>query len=151
MELTGEIFYEQGCGVSRSHMRPTKLETWKMKAAKDAGEEYNDPTLEDNILGRNETRSSFWEEHLKNPTVALGKALTCVEKLCRIGVRSSPIAQRRPRGGRSVVSRCAFFSSFFLFDPFFIFSIFSCFALCFICFIFLRLLNFSFFHLFFLN
>ena len=29
---------------------------WKMKAAKDAGEEYYDPTREDNIKGRNETR-----------------------------------------------------------------------------------------------
>ena len=29
---------------------------WKMKAAKDAGEEYYDPSREDNILGRNETR-----------------------------------------------------------------------------------------------
>ena len=29
---------------------------WKMKAAKEAGEEYYDPTREDNIWGRNETR-----------------------------------------------------------------------------------------------
>ena len=28
---------------------------WKMKAAKDAGEEYHDPEREDNILGRNKT------------------------------------------------------------------------------------------------
>ena len=36
----------------------------KMKAAKDAGEEYYDPTREDNILG------TLWEEHLKDPIVA---------------------------------------------------------------------------------
>ena len=28
---------------------------WKMKAAKDAGEKYYDPTCEDNISGRNKT------------------------------------------------------------------------------------------------
>ena len=39
-----------------------------MKAAKDSGEEYYDPTLEDNILGRNRTRLALWEEHLKDPT-----------------------------------------------------------------------------------
>ena len=49
-----------------------------MKAAKDAGEEYYDPTREDNIRGRNETRLALWEEHLKNPIVALDKAIKCV-------------------------------------------------------------------------
>ena len=51
----------------------------KMKAAKEAGEEYYDPTREDNILGRNKTRIALWKEHLKDPTVALDKALKCVE------------------------------------------------------------------------
>ena len=45
-----------------------------MKAAQDAGEEYNDPVREDNILGRNKTRLAFWDEHLKDPTAALDKA-----------------------------------------------------------------------------
>ena len=45
-----------------------------MKAAKEAGEEYNDPTRVDNIRRRNETRSALWEEHLKDPIVALDKA-----------------------------------------------------------------------------
>ena len=48
---------------------------WKMKAAKDAGEEYNDPQ------GINETRLALWDEHLKDPIVALDKALKCVEIL----------------------------------------------------------------------
>ena len=52
---------------------------WKIKAAKDAGEEYYDPTREDNIQGRSETRSALWEEHLKDPIVALDEALKCVE------------------------------------------------------------------------
>ena len=47
----------------------------------------------------------------------------------RIGVRGSPIAQRRRRGGRSVVSRCAIFhfSHSFIFSlfPYFIFPFFS--------------------------
>ena len=52
-----------------------------MKAAKDAGEEYYDPTSKDNIQGRNETRSALREAHLKDPIVALDKALKCVETL----------------------------------------------------------------------
>ena len=52
---------------------------WKMKAAKDAGEEYYDPEREDNILERNKTRLALWEEHLKDQTVALDKALKRVE------------------------------------------------------------------------
>ena len=50
-----------------------------MKAAKEAGEEYCDPTSEDNILLRSKTRLALWEEHLKDPTVALDNALKCVE------------------------------------------------------------------------
>ena len=52
---------------------------WKMKAAKEAGEEYYDPEREDNILGRNKTRCALWEEHTKDPIVALDNALKCVE------------------------------------------------------------------------
>ena len=37
-----------------------------------------DSTREDNIKGRNETRLALWEEHLKDPIVALNKALKCV-------------------------------------------------------------------------
>ena len=42
-----------------------------MKAAKDRREEFYDPAREDNILGRNKTRLELWEEHLKDPIVAL--------------------------------------------------------------------------------
>ena len=41
-----------------------------------------DPTREDNILGRNEKRLALWEEHLKDPIMALDKALKCVENSC---------------------------------------------------------------------
>ena len=59
---------------------------WKMKAAKDAGEEYHDPEREDKILGRNKTRLALWEEHLKDPIVALDKALKCSEKIVLEGL-----------------------------------------------------------------
>ena len=49
----------------------------KMKAAKDAGEEYDDPTRKDNIRGRNETRLALWD--LKDPIVVVAKALKWVE------------------------------------------------------------------------
>ena len=52
---------------------------WKMKAAKDAREEYYDSTREVGIKGRNERRLALWEEHLKKTIVALDKALKCVE------------------------------------------------------------------------
>ena len=41
----------------------------------DAGEEYHEPTREESIKGRNETRLALWEAHLKDPIVALDKAL----------------------------------------------------------------------------
>ena len=52
---------------------------WTMKAAKDRKEEFYDPACKDNILGRSTTRLELWEEHLKDPIVALDKALKCVE------------------------------------------------------------------------
>ena len=53
---------------------------WKMKAARDSGEDFYDPERNDNILGRNKTRLELWEEHLKDPIVALDRALKCLEK-----------------------------------------------------------------------
>ena len=50
----------------------------KMLAAKDAGDEYKDPTREDNILERSKTRLALWKEHFEDPIVALDKALKCV-------------------------------------------------------------------------
>ena len=51
---------------------------WKIMAAKDAGEEYYDPDRKDIILRGNKTRLALWEEHLKDPIVAL----KCVENSC---------------------------------------------------------------------
>ena len=58
---------------SRSRRRLRKQKAlWKMKAARDAGEEYDDPTREDNILRRNKTILALWEEHLKDPICGAG-------------------------------------------------------------------------------
>ena len=53
-----------------------------MKAAKDRREDSYDPERKDNILGRHGTRLEPWEKHLKDPIVALDKALKCVEHSC---------------------------------------------------------------------
>ena len=56
---------------------------WKMKAAKDRREVFYGPERKDNILGRSKTRPELWEQHLKDPFVALDKALRCVENPCQ--------------------------------------------------------------------
>ena len=66
-------------GVKKPQEAHKTKALWKMKAAKEAGEEHCDPTREDNIRGRNETRLALWEEHLKDLIVALDRALKCVE------------------------------------------------------------------------
>ena len=66
-------------GVKKPHEAQKASALSKMKAAKEAGEEYYDPTCEDNIQGRNRTRLAPWEEHLRDPIVALDKALKCVD------------------------------------------------------------------------
>ena len=53
---------------------------WKVKAGIDSGEDFYDPERKDNILGRSKARLELWEEHLKDPIVALDKALKCMEK-----------------------------------------------------------------------
>ena len=55
---------------------------WKMKAAKDRKDAFYDRERKDNILGRNKTRLELWEEHLKDPIMALDKVLKCVENSC---------------------------------------------------------------------
>ena len=50
-----------------------------MKAAKDSAEDFHDPARKDNIFGRNQTTLELWEEHLKDPVIALDKFLKCVE------------------------------------------------------------------------
>ena len=52
---------------------------WRMKAAGDGGDDFYDPEHRHNILGRNKTRLEMWEEHFKDPIVALDKAMKCVK------------------------------------------------------------------------
>ena len=60
-----------------------------MKAARDVGEENYDPMRDDNIQGRTDTKLALWEEHLKDPIVALDKALKRVWKFCIGGLGPS--------------------------------------------------------------
>ena len=73
-------------------MRVRKAEAlWAMKAAWDRSDEDYDPARKEDVLGRTRTRLDFWEEHLKDPIVALEKALECLEN---------------PYQGRHLVSQC---------------------------------------------
>ena len=65
-------------GVEKAAGGPKAEALWAMKAAKDREEDFCDPARKDNVLGRNKTRLELWEEHLKEPIVALDKALQCV-------------------------------------------------------------------------
>ena len=88
-EKIGESFFDaqkemsRAVGVKKPQEAQKAEALWKKKAAKDAGEEYYDPAREDNILGRNKTRLTLWEEHIKDPIVALDKAVKCVENSCQ--------------------------------------------------------------------
>ena len=56
---------------------------WVVTAVKDRREEFYDPARKVNFFfGRNKTRLELWEEHLKDPIVALDKALKCLEDQC---------------------------------------------------------------------
>ena len=54
-------------GVKKPHENQKAKALWKMKAAKDRGEDFYDPERKENILGRNKTLLELWEEHLKDP------------------------------------------------------------------------------------
>ena len=66
-------------GVKKPQEAPKARALWKMNVGKDVGEEYHDPTREESIKGRSETRLALWAEHLKDPIVALDKALQWIE------------------------------------------------------------------------
>ena len=65
-------------GIQKPHSSQKARALWRMKAARGSGGAY-DPERKDNILGRNKTRLELWEEHFKDPIVALDKALKRVE------------------------------------------------------------------------
>ena len=45
-----------------------------MKVAKEAGEEYDDSTRNDNILGSSKTRWAIWQEHLQRSNYCAGQS-----------------------------------------------------------------------------
>ena len=65
---------EQG-NRSQSQVRVKRQKALRaLKAADDREEQHYDPARKDNILGRKMTRLELWEEHLKDPIIALDKA-----------------------------------------------------------------------------
>ena len=81
-----EVLYEhyqemsKAAGARKPNGSQKAKPFWKMKAARDSGEDFYDPERKDNISRRNKTRLELWEEHLKDPTVAVDKALKFLEK-----------------------------------------------------------------------
>ena len=73
----------KAAGVRKPSESQKAKALWKMKAARESGEDFYDTERKDNILGRNKTRLELWERHLKDPIVALDKALKCVENQYR--------------------------------------------------------------------
>ena len=67
--------YERGNRSQKSQVRVQKTKAlWGMKAAKERGVEYCDPARKEDIMGSTKTHLELWEEHLKDPIVALEKA-----------------------------------------------------------------------------
>ena len=75
----------------------------RQPSSQDAREEYYDPPREDNTQGRTETRLALWEEHLKDPIVALDEALKCGKFVSEVSARVL--------GGSSVLQWLALASS----------------------------------------
>ena len=75
-----EVLYHHYRDMSMAARATTPSESqkakalWVMKAAEDKVDEFYDSARKENILGRKQT-----EEHLKDPIIALDKALKCVE------------------------------------------------------------------------
>ena len=79
MKKIGKKMYESYKEMSRAvgAKKPQEAQRakalWAMKAAKDRGDKFYDPARKDNMLRTNKTRLEVWEEHLKDPIVALDK------------------------------------------------------------------------------
>ena len=56
---------------------------WAVKAAKDRWDEFYDSARKEGILGRKQIRLELWEKHLKDPVIALDKALKCAVNQCQ--------------------------------------------------------------------
>ena len=69
----------KAAGTKKASESPTAKTLWAMKAAKDREEEFYDPDRKYDILGRKQTRLELWEGHHEDTSVALDKALKCLE------------------------------------------------------------------------
>ena len=67
----------KAAGVKKPNENQKAKALCKVKTAKDRREDCYDPEL-----GRSKTRLELWEEHLKDPIVALDRALKSVESSC---------------------------------------------------------------------
>ena len=91
------------------------------KLKKPTRDEFLDSARKENIWGRKLTRLELWEEHLKDPIIALDEALECFgESVSRLTSGSRHFVEvvvfnrLRPRGlrhgakdvGQTVVERC---------------------------------------------
>ena len=79
-----ELYYDvrelsQAAGAKKPSESQKAKALWAMKIAWDRSEEYYDPVCKEDILGRTKNTSEIVEEHLKDPIVALSKALECLE------------------------------------------------------------------------
>ena len=66
----------------RSPRRPASKTPLEHKAADDAGESMVRSRARRQHPGEKQDTIRLWEEHLKDPIVALVKALKCVENSC---------------------------------------------------------------------
>ena len=83
-EHWGELYdaykeMSRAVGVKKPQEAQKAKALWKNEGSQGCRRRILRFTREDNILGRNKTRLAFGEEHLRDPTVALDTALTCVE------------------------------------------------------------------------
>ena len=56
---------------------------WATKAAMTGGRNSMIQLAKKTFLGRKQTRLELWEEHLKDPIIALDKALKCLANPCQ--------------------------------------------------------------------
>ena len=66
-----------------------------MQAAKDRGEVYHDLARKEDMLGRTKTRLELWDEHRKDPIIALDKALKCLENPSEAAIGSRRLVDSR--------------------------------------------------------
>ena len=75
VEMNKEVNVRHPSGSSRART------LWKIRDAKDRGDECHDQTGEQEIVNRDAVREELWDKHLQNPTLAFDEALRRVAVL----------------------------------------------------------------------